>query len=86
MISRSAIAQAPSQSDAPLALKVGDVLDGLYITLDGEQSETQIFYLALGMPGNGATSFDDGMTKLEFVLIGCKDNVNCDFSPAQIPE
>jgi hypothetical protein len=70
-------------ADAPFGGKVGDNLEGLYTTSGGHFAVTKYFYLALGLPNAAAAeSFDDGMLKLEFVLVACKKDgeQNCDFS------
>jgi hypothetical protein len=40
--------------------------------LNDEADSTVFLYLALGMPSNPASTFDDGMTRLEFVLVKCR--------------
>jgi hypothetical protein len=70
-------------ANAPLGGKVGDSLVGLYTTSAGSLQVTKYFYLALGLPNaDAAQSFDDGMVKIEFVLVACKQDgqFNCDFS------
>jgi len=72
---------------APFGGTVGQNLDGLYKTSAGQQAVTKFFYLGLSMPaGPAAADFDDAMTKLEFVLVGCKKDgeQNCDFSKTQL--
>jgi hypothetical protein len=65
-----------------------DTLRGLFTLQYGEDGITRFLNLVLGTSaGAPATSFDDGMSKLEFVLVSCKEQgMDCDFSSAQVPE
>jgi hypothetical protein len=77
---------APSMG--PLPLQVKDNIQGLFTVQDGEESVTRFLNLGLGLanPAAPATTFDDAMGKLEFVLISCKGTTHCDFTPAKVPE
>merc|ERR1719162_569019 len=67
---------------------VGDLMKGLYATKTGQEQVTAFMYLAFSLPSTNAddkaTSFDDGMTKLEFNMVSCKDTGTCDFSSASV--
>ena len=76
-------------SGGPLPVKVGDILDGLFLSMNDQEDTTTFLYLGLGIVNNPAVSFDDAMSKLEFVLakcLGTAGSVPCDFSPAAVPE
>jgi len=84
---RFTLTSVPSASGAPFPASVGQTMDGLYTTSPGQQGVTKYFYLGLGLPSSDmATSFDDGMVKLEFVLTACKQDGqnNCDFSSVKL--
>jgi len=79
------ITNAPA-SGGPLPLTVNNNIRGLFTVQDGEEGITRFMNLALGFNLNPATSFDDGMTKLEFVLTSCKSGTtagSCDFTAAK---
>jgi len=67
---------------------VGDYMKGIYATKDGENQLTAFMYMALSLPSTStsdrATDFDDGMTKLEFNMVACKDTTVCDFSSTAV--
>jgi len=67
---------------------VGDYMKGLYATKEGQLQVTAFMYMALSLPSTSpndkATSFDDGMNKLEFNMVACKDTSTCDFSSASV--
>jgi len=68
--------------------KVGDYMKGLYATKVGQEQLTAFMYLALSLPStsdtDAASSFDDGMSKLEFNMVACKDTTVCDFGSASV--
>lgn len=71
----------------PLAMKVGDVLSGLFLDINDEEDVTAFLYLGLGAPNAPATSFDMAMTTFEWVLVKCRGtDIPCDFTPAAVPE
>lgn len=47
---------------------------------------TKILNLALSLPAGAVTTFDDGMSALEFTLVSCASSKTCDFSKADLPE
>jgi len=67
---------------------VGDYMKGIYATKVGQEQVTAFMYMALSLPSTNAddkaTSFDDGMSKLEFNMVACKDTGTCDFSSASV--
>jgi hypothetical protein len=72
--------------------QVGDKMAGIYVTQDGSQTPPQkvaFMYMALSLPSptsTAVTSFDEGMAKLEFNMVACKDTGVCDFTSAMVPE
>jgi hypothetical protein len=71
-------------SGGPLPLTVGATLSGLFNSLNDEADSTVFLYLAFGLSSNPASTFDDGMTRFEFVLVKCRfvaivDFVMCDW-------
>lgn len=67
------VTNAPT--NGPLPIKTGDELQGLFNSLDDQQATSVFLYLALGLGGDAARTFDDGMTRLEFVLVKCRYGV-----------
>ena len=81
-----ATAAAVQLRSAGFSLKVGDKLKGVYATKEGQNHITAFMYLALSLPnGAAASTFDDGMTKIEFNMASCKDTSVCDFSSSSVP-
>jgi len=81
------ITMAPA--GGPLPISVQNSLGGLFTVQDGEEGVTRFLNLGLGVtPSAPATTFDDAMTKLDFVLISCKSatGTGCDFTAAKVPE
>ena len=78
------ITQAPSSG--PLPLQKDNNIRGLYLVHDGEDSITRFMSLGMGFNLQPATTFDDAMDKMEFVLVSCKGASHCDFSAAKVPE
>jgi len=78
------ITVAPTQG--PLPIQMNNNLRGLFTVNDGEQGITRFMYLGLGFNLVPATTFDDAMSKMEFVLISCKTATHCDFTAAKVPE
>jgi len=79
------ISSAPDSG--PLPLQKDNNIRGLYLVHEGEEGITRFMSLGLGLNLNPATTFDDAMGKLEFLLVSCKpDGSNCDFSAAKVPE
>jgi hypothetical protein len=70
--------------------QVGDKMAGIYATQDGHQTPPQkiaFMYMALSLPSptsNAVTTFDEGMAKLEFNMVACKDTGVCDFTSAMV--
>jgi len=73
-------------ANGPLPLSQNDNIRGLFTVQDGEEGITRFMNLGLGFNLRPATTFDDAMTKLEFVLVSCKGQDHCDFTPAKVPE
>ncbi len=78
------ITRAPD--GGPLPLQINNNIRGLFTVQDGEEGVTRFMNLGLGLNLKPATTFDDAMTKLEFVLVSCKGAAHCDFSAAKVPE
>merc|ERR1711924_328309 len=78
-------ASVPSNFGQLANAKVGDKISGIYSSKDGSYKITKYMYMALGV-GTGASSSDDGMTKLEFNMVSCLHTEHCDFSSANVPE
>jgi hypothetical protein len=70
----------------PLPLQANNNIRGLFTVQEGEEGVTRFLNLALGLNLRPAATFDDGMGKLEFVLVSCKGAQHCDFSAAKVPE
>eukprot|EP00048_Salpingoeca_helianthica_P005444 m.87928 g.87928 ORF g.87928 m.87928 type:complete len:904 (+) comp13602_c1_seq1:1215-3926(+) len=70
----------------PLPLQATNNIRGLFTVQDGEEGVTRFLNLALGFNLRPASTFDDGMTKLEFVLVSCKGTGHCDFTAGKVPE
>jgi hypothetical protein len=70
---------------AGFSLKVGDKLKGMYATKAGQDGVTAFMYMALSLPNAAAaTGFDDGMMKIEFNMVACKDTGTCDFTSSSV--
>jgi len=73
----------------PLPLNARDSISGMTIVSTSYTGLTKFLYMGLGLPGSAATTFDDAMDKLEFVLITCADSTGasgCNFEVARVPE
>lgn len=70
----------------PLPIQTTNNLRGLFTVTDGEEGVTRFLNLGLGLNLNPAVTFDDAMTKMEFVLVSCKSATHCDFTAAKVPE
>jgi hypothetical protein len=70
---------------AGFSLKVGDKLKGVYVTKTGQNGVAAFMYMALSLPNAAAaTGFDDGMLKIEFNMVSCKETGTCDFSSSSV--